>query len=92
MPAATADDLSPHGGGVLIAGTSGIGKSTLATALTERFVEQGFQFCVLDPEGDYDELENAVVVGDADNAAERRTRSSTCWRSRRTTSWSTCSA
>ncbi|MBZ9964585.1 HAD family hydrolase [Mesorhizobium sp. BR1-1-2] len=57
--------LSPHGGGVLLAGTSGIGKSTLATALTERFVEKGFQFCVLDPEGDYQELENVVVVGDA---------------------------
>ncbi len=51
---------------VLIAGTSGIGKSTLATALTERFVDQNYQFCVFDPEGDYDELENAVVVGDGE--------------------------
>ena len=59
--------LNANGGGVLIAGTSGIGKSTLATALTERFVEQDFQFCVLDPEGDYQALENAVVVGDAKN-------------------------
>jgi len=53
---------------VLISGSSGIGKSTLATALTERFVESGFQFCVLDPEGDYDELENAITTGDAENA------------------------
>jgi HAD superfamily hydrolase (TIGR01484 family) len=52
---------------VLIAGTSGIGKSTLATALTERFVELGFQFCVFDPEGDYGELEGAVQVGDGSN-------------------------
>ncbi|TIP61728.1 MAG: DUF87 domain-containing protein, partial [Mesorhizobium sp.] len=44
---------------VLIAGSSGIGKSTLATALTERFVENRFQFCVFDPEGDYDGLEDA---------------------------------
>ncbi|TJV44651.1 MAG: HAD-IIB family hydrolase [Mesorhizobium sp.] len=53
---------------VLIAGSSGIGKSTLATALTERFVESGFQFCVFDPEGDYDGLEGAVRMGDGSSA------------------------
>ena len=64
--------LSPHGGGILISGTSGIGKSTLATALTERFVEKGFQFCVLDPEGDYEELEDVVVVGGAGGPPSER--------------------
>lgn len=49
---------------VLIAGSSGIGKSTLATALTERCSEKGLQFCIFDPEGDYGELQNAVTVGD----------------------------
>ncbi|MBZ9797294.1 HAD-IIB family hydrolase [Mesorhizobium sp. ES1-4] len=53
---------------VLIAGSSGIGKSTLATALTERLVENRFQFCVFDPEGDYDGLEGAVRLGDASSA------------------------
>ncbi|MER9593694.1 HAD-IIB family hydrolase [Mesorhizobium sp. M0244] len=53
---------------VLIAGSSGIGKSTLATALTERFVERKFQFCIFDPEGDYDGLEGAVRLGDGSNA------------------------
>ncbi|RWO83376.1 HAD-IIB family hydrolase [Mesorhizobium sp.] len=53
---------------ILIAGSSGIGKSTLATALTERFVESGFQFCVFDPEGDYDGLEGAVRLGDGSSA------------------------
>jgi hypothetical protein len=57
--------IEPHWGSVLIAGTSGIGKSTLATALTERMVEKKFEFCVLDPEGDYDQLEHAVSIGDA---------------------------
>ena len=57
--------IEPHWGSVLIAGTSGIGKSTLATALTERMVEKNFEFCVLDPEGDYDQLEHAVSIGDA---------------------------
>jgi HAD superfamily hydrolase (TIGR01484 family) len=56
--------IEPHRGSILIAGSSGIGKSTLATALTERMVERRFEFCVFDPEGDYDELENAVSVGD----------------------------
>ncbi|MGX7877419.1 HAD-IIB family hydrolase [Mesorhizobium sp. ORM6] len=53
---------------VLIAGSSGIGKSTLATALTEHFVESKFQFCVFDPEGDYDGLEGAVRLGDGSSA------------------------
>ncbi|MER9583666.1 HAD-IIB family hydrolase [Mesorhizobium sp. M0276] len=53
---------------VLIAGSSGIGKSTLATALTERFIESRFQFCVFDPEGDYDGLEGAVRLGDGSSA------------------------
>jgi hydroxymethylpyrimidine pyrophosphatase-like HAD family hydrolase len=57
-------DLIPFGGNTLFAGKSGVGKSTLAIALTERMVEKQFQFCVFDPEGDYDDLENAVPVGD----------------------------
>ena len=56
---------------VLIAGSSGIGKSTLVTALTEKLVELGFQFCVFDPEGDYDELEDAVTVGSAESAPSK---------------------
>jgi len=62
--------LEPHRGGVLIAGTSGVGKSTLATALTEQMAERGFEFCVFDPEGDYDELRDAVTIGDAETAPQ----------------------
>src|SRR5207302_2033636 len=57
--------LSADGGAVLIAGSSGFGKSTLATALLEKLAAQGFQLCIVDPEGDYDELEPAIIVGDA---------------------------
>jgi HAD superfamily hydrolase (TIGR01484 family) len=57
--------LEPHVGAVLIAGSSGIGKSTLATALTERMTEKKLQFCVFDPEGDYAALEHSVTNGDA---------------------------
>jgi HAD superfamily hydrolase (TIGR01484 family) len=45
---------------VLIAGKSGLGKSSL------RFVEKKFQFCVLDPEGDFEGLEGSVTLGNAD--------------------------
>lgn len=49
---------------LLIAGSSGIGKSTLATALTEQLIGKEQQFVILDPEGDYTELKNAVQVGE----------------------------
>ena len=56
--------LRPRSAGVLIAGTSGSGKSTLTTGLVERLAEHGYQFCIVDPEGDYDWFEGAVAVGD----------------------------
>jgi hydroxymethylpyrimidine pyrophosphatase-like HAD family hydrolase len=58
-------EISPRGESLLIAGISGGGKSTVATGLLERFLEGGFQFCVIDPEGDYAELENTASLGDA---------------------------
>jgi hydroxymethylpyrimidine pyrophosphatase-like HAD family hydrolase len=60
--------LPPYGVNVLLAGTSGSGKSTFATGVLERVTEQEYQFCIVDPEGDYDGLENAVVLGDGTRA------------------------
>jgi HAD superfamily hydrolase (TIGR01484 family) len=57
--------LTPYGGNVLIAGDSDSGDSPLATALIERMGEKGLEFCVFDPDGDYDELDQAVSVGDS---------------------------
>jgi phosphoglycolate phosphatase (TIGR01487 family) len=57
--------ISPRGGSLLIAAMSGGGKSTVAAGLLERIQERGFQFCVIDPEGDYAEFENAVTLGGA---------------------------
>lgn len=59
--------LESHRGSVLIAGSSGIGKSTLATALTEGMVEKEFEFCIFDPEGDYEDLADAVSTGGAES-------------------------
>jgi hydroxymethylpyrimidine pyrophosphatase-like HAD family hydrolase len=60
--------LPPYGVSVLIAGTSGSGKSTLASGFLERLGEQGYQFCIIDPEGDYSTFEGAVVLGDSHGA------------------------
>jgi hypothetical protein len=49
----------------LITGSSGAGKSTVVTALLEQMNDLAFQFCVVDPEGDYSEFADAIVVGDA---------------------------
>jgi hydroxymethylpyrimidine pyrophosphatase-like HAD family hydrolase len=67
LPLGTRDEvevaLSPYGPSVLIAGPSASGKSTVATAFIESLLERKYQFCLIDPEGDYDNLEGAVVLG-----------------------------
>ncbi len=55
--------LKPYGHNLLLAGTSQGGKTTLASGIIERLAEQGYQLCILDPEGDYSELESAVALG-----------------------------
>ena len=59
--------LQPYGINVLLAGTSGSGKSTFATSLLERLRGAGRQFGIVDPEGDYPSLPDAVVLGGPDN-------------------------
>jgi hydroxymethylpyrimidine pyrophosphatase-like HAD family hydrolase len=60
--------LPPYGNNVLVAGPSGSGKSTLASGLIERFAEQLYQVCVIDPEGDYVNLRMLVTIGDQQRA------------------------
>jgi HAD superfamily hydrolase (TIGR01484 family) len=55
----------PYGRGLLVAGPSGSGKSSLAGGLLERLAEAGYQFCLVDPEGDYESFAGAVTIGDA---------------------------
>jgi hypothetical protein len=57
--------LPARGANVLIAGSSGSGKSTIVAGLVERIAEAGYQYCVVDPEGDYETLPNAVITGES---------------------------
>jgi HAD superfamily hydrolase (TIGR01484 family) len=60
--------IPAYGHSVLLAGTSGGGKSTVAKGLLERLAERRYQFCVIDPEGDYGSFPGAVTLGDTSHA------------------------
>jgi hydroxymethylpyrimidine pyrophosphatase-like HAD family hydrolase len=56
--------IEPYGLSVLVAGRSGSGKSTLTKGLIERLAAAGYQFTVVDPEGDYEGFDGALTLGD----------------------------
>jgi hydroxymethylpyrimidine pyrophosphatase-like HAD family hydrolase len=58
--------VPPSGIGLLIAGPSGGGKSTLAGGILERLRTAEYQFCVVDPEGDFQDAEGIAALGGRD--------------------------
>lgn len=60
--------ISPYGNNILLAGTSGCGKTTLAAAFIEKLIKGKYQFCLIDPEGDYQDLAGAITIGDGSQA------------------------
>lgn len=56
--------LPAYGANVLIAGTSGSGKTTIAAGILERLAARSYQFVVIDPEGDYADFPRTVSLGD----------------------------
>jgi hydroxymethylpyrimidine pyrophosphatase-like HAD family hydrolase/energy-coupling factor transporter ATP-binding protein EcfA2 len=55
--------IPAHSPTVLICGPSASGKSTLTTRLVEALEEKCYQFCLFDPEGDYENFAGAVAFG-----------------------------
>jgi HAD superfamily hydrolase (TIGR01484 family) len=53
--------------GVLVAGTSGGGKSRLVAGFIERTGDLGYHYCVIDPEGDFADLDGAIPIGSVDS-------------------------
>jgi len=60
--------LQPYGTNLLVAGPSGSGKSTSVTGILERLKDAGYQFCLIDPEGDYENFPDSVSLGNAEHA------------------------
>lgn len=59
-------NFNPYGTRVAIAGPSGGGKSTAVTAMVEQLMNSGYQVCLIDPEGDYEEFDSMITLGGAD--------------------------
>lgn len=55
--------IDPYEANLMICGTSGSGKSTITNGLLERLGKRGYQYAIVDPEGDYATHEQAVVLG-----------------------------
>ena len=51
------------GSSTLVAGPSGSGKSTAVAGLLERVAKAKYQFCLFDPEGDYEGFEYGINLG-----------------------------
>ena len=62
--------IDPAGPGIMVCGTSGSGKSTLTTSIMERLADAGYQVLVVDPEGDYTNLDFAHHVGNPKQAPQ----------------------
>ena len=63
--------LEPYGDCILVCGASASGKSTVARRVVESLHELSYQFCIIDPEGDYEEQPGAVVIGKPDAEPRR---------------------
>jgi hydroxymethylpyrimidine pyrophosphatase-like HAD family hydrolase/energy-coupling factor transporter ATP-binding protein EcfA2 len=64
--------LNPRGASVLVAGRSGSGKSTAVSGMLEQLMEKEYQFCIIDPEGDYDAFADALSFGSPKEAPDAK--------------------
>ncbi len=59
--------IKPYGASILVAGPSGSGKSTLVSGFTERLADAKYQYCIIDPEGDYEGASGVLALGTAEH-------------------------
>jgi len=57
---------------ILVAGPSASGKSTVVAGLLDQLAERQYQFCLIDPEGDYENLTGALNFGSAKERPDPR--------------------
>ena len=62
--------LPTYGDLMMICGASGGGKSTLANKIADVLTENVYQFCLVDPEGDFESLPGAIVLGGPNSAPQ----------------------
>jgi hydroxymethylpyrimidine pyrophosphatase-like HAD family hydrolase len=55
--------IVPNRNSVLVAGASASGKSSAVAGILEECENRGHQFCLIDPEGDFEGLAGALMVG-----------------------------
>jgi hydroxymethylpyrimidine pyrophosphatase-like HAD family hydrolase len=60
--------LPAYGSGLLVAGSPKAGKSSLVLGLVEAIGAHGYQYCLIDPEGDHERLPRTINLGDAQQA------------------------
>ena len=60
--------ITTFGVNILIAGPSGSGKSNVAAGIVERLIQQEYQVCIVDPEGDYGTLPDVITIGGQQHA------------------------
>ncbi len=59
--------IDPEGKTILLCGQSGGGKSTFVAGFTEHLIAKDYQVCIIDPEGDYENMGGFVTIGNEDN-------------------------
>lgn len=52
---------------ILVCGQSGGGKSTFVAGFIERLLARAYQICLIDPEGDFEDVPGFVTIGNKDN-------------------------
>jgi hypothetical protein len=56
--------MSPYGETLLVAGASGAGKTQVTMGIIEQMARAEYQFCLIDPEGDYAAFDRGISIGE----------------------------